>query len=115
MIVPVDTWVMRKDVSKQFWLNYRIPDDLAPGNYRGTITITPEKATPSQLEVELEVLPFRLQRPTHLALGMTYFSPVQDAWFEEDRFWQRMAAEFSDMRAQGFNHDSIYGPRHPRL
>ncbi len=102
MIVPVDTWFMGKDVSKQFWLNYRIPDQLAAGHYRGTITITPAKATPSQLEVELEVLPFTLQRPTHLALGMTYFSPVQDAWFDEDRFWQRMAAEFADMRAHGF-------------
>ena len=102
MIVPVDTWVMRKDVSKQFWLNYRIPEKLAPGHYRGTITITPANAAPSQLEVELEVLPFTLQRPTHLALGMTYFSPVQDAWFDEDRFWQRMAAEFADMRAHGF-------------
>ncbi len=102
MIVPVDTWPMGKDVSKQFWLNYRIPDRLAPGHYRGTITIAPANATPSQLEVELEVLPFTLHRPTHLALGMTYFSPVQDAWFGEERFWQRMAAEFADMRAHGF-------------
>lgn len=102
MIVPVDSWNMRKDVSKQFWLNLRIPDQLAAGNYRGTITVTPANAAPSQLEVELEVLPFSLRRPTHLALGMTYFSPVQDSWFDEERFWRRMAAEFGDMRAHGF-------------
>jgi hypothetical protein len=104
MIVPVDAWPMDQDVSKQFWLNYRIPDQLAPGRYRGAITITPANATPTQLEVELEVLPFTLHRPTHLALGMTYFSPVQDAWFDEERFWQRMAAEFADMRAHGCRH-----------
>jgi len=27
---------------------------------------------------------------------------VQDAWFDEERFWRRMAAEFADMRANGF-------------
>ncbi len=102
MIVPANSWVMSKDVSKQFWINLRIPAKLIPGNYRGTITITPTKAARQKLEVELEVLPFALQRPTHIALGMTYFSPVQDAWFDEERFWQRMAAEFADMRAQGF-------------
>lgn len=102
MIVPTSSWNMHENVSKQFWLNLRIPNGMAPGNYRGTITITPVNATPTQLEVELEVLPFCLQRPSDLALGMTYFSPVQDAWFDEERFWQRMAAEFADMRANGF-------------
>ena len=102
MIVPTNSWNMRKDVSKQFWLNLRIPKEMLPGNYRGTITITPTNASPTQLEIELEVLPFSLQRPTHLALGMTYFSPVQDAWFDEERFWKRMAAEFSDMHNHGF-------------
>lgn len=102
MIVPTSSWNMRKNVSKQFWLDLRLPDDMTPGDYQGTITITPTNAGPSQIEVALEVLPFSLQRPTHLALGMTYFSPVQDAWFDEERFWQRMTAEFADMRAHGF-------------
>jgi hypothetical protein len=102
MIVPTNNWNMRKDVCKQFWLNLRIPDEMAPGDYKGTITITPTNAGPYQLEVALEVLPFKLQRPTHLALGMTYFSPMQDAWFDEERFWRRMTAEFADMRAHGF-------------
>jgi hypothetical protein len=102
MIVPTNAWIIEKNVTKQFWLDYRIPENLLPGRYRGAISITPEKAAASQLAVELEVLPFRLQRPRHLTLGLTYFSPVQDAWFGEDRYWQRMAAEFADMRTQGF-------------
>jgi hypothetical protein len=102
MIVPVDNWDINKGVNKQFWITYRIPEKMAPGQYQGRITITPSNAPPRQLDVTLEVLPFSLHRPNHLTLGMTYFSPVQDAWFDEERYWQRMATEFADMRAQGF-------------
>ena len=102
MIAPADAWPLVSNVSKQFWLSYRIPDNIVPGHYSGSITITLANAAPSRIDVELEVLPFVLRRPTHLSLGMTYFSPVQDAWFDEERFWRRMAAEFADMRAHGF-------------
>jgi hypothetical protein len=102
MIAPVASWSLVKNVSKQFWLSYQVPETLVPGHYRAVVTIKPEHAVASQLDVELEVLPFHLQRPTQLSLGMTYFSPVQDGRFDEERYWRRMAAEFADMRAHGF-------------
>ena len=102
MILPVEQWVMQKGVTKQFWLDYRVPENMMPGRYHGRLVITPSAAVRTEMPFEIEVLPFRLERPDHLSLGMTYFSPVQDAWFDEERFWQRLAAEFADMRKQGF-------------
>jgi len=99
MIIPADSWDIGPDVAKQFWLTYHVAADMEPGRYRGLISIHPERGTPATLDLELEVLPFRLQRPTHLAVGMTYFSPVQYSYFGEQRFWERIAAEFADMRA----------------
>jgi len=99
MIVPADTWVIRKGVTKQFWLTYHAAEDTPPGRYRGRLDIHPEHGHPTTLDVELELLPFRLQRPTQLAVGMTYFSPVQYSYFGAQRFWDRIAAEFADMRA----------------
>jgi Glycoside hydrolase 123, catalytic domain len=99
MIVPTDTWSIHNGVTKQFWLTYHVPDEMIPGLYKGEIHIIPEKAEETKIRVELEVLPFKLERPTHLAVGMTYFSPVQYSYFGEERFWKRMEAEFADMRA----------------
>ncbi len=102
VIVPVNSWPVVKGVNKQFWLDYHIPGQLAPGHYRGVIKVIPDRGEVGRVDIDIEVLPFRLQRPTHLSLGMTYFSPVQDARFDERFFWQRLAAEFADMRRQGF-------------
>jgi hypothetical protein len=89
MIVPASHWHIRAGVSKQFWLTYRVPDDMPAGQYTGTIEIRPEHATGTRIRVELQVLPFSLKRPVDLAFGMTYFSPVQYAVTGEADFWQR--------------------------
>ena len=99
MIVPGNHWDIREGVSKQFWLTYRVPEGMPAGKYTGSIEIIPERAASSYLDLQLEVLPFRLQRPVQLAIGMTYFSPVQYAASGEADFWKRLQAEFSDMRA----------------
>ena len=99
MIVPVDHWNLREGVSKQFWLTWQVPNDMPAGQYAGSIEIKPEHAASTHINVELQILPFRLQRPVDLAIGMTYFSPVQYAVTGEADFWQRLQAEFADMRA----------------
>jgi len=99
MIVPTNRWNIREGVSKQFWLTYRVPDDMPAGQYTGSIEIRPKHAVGTHISVELQVLPFSLKRPVDLAIGMTYFSPVQYAVTGEADFWQRMQAEFADMRA----------------
>jgi hypothetical protein len=99
MIVPIDTWRIDEGVTRQFWLTCRIPEQTQPGVYKGRIVVAPENAPHYAFDVEIEVLPFKLQRPAHIAVGITYFSPVQYAYFDEERFWPRMEAEFLDMRA----------------
>jgi hypothetical protein len=99
MVVPTSQWNIREGVSKQFWLTYRVPDEMSPGLYTGAIEINPEHAAGTRLAVELQVLPFKLQRPKQLAIGMTYFSPAQYAATGDTDFWLRMQAEFADMRA----------------
>ena len=111
MIVPTDSWNIEKDITKQFWLTYHVPDGMAPGLYTGEITVTPELAQKRVVEVDLEVLPFKLQRPAHLAVGMTYFSPVQYSFFGEERFWKRIEAEFKDMRAHNMTSVQYTGIR----
>jgi hypothetical protein len=111
MIVPANHWNIRDGVTKQFWLTYRIPDDMPAGEYTGSIEIKPELAASTHINVELQVLPFSLQRPVDLAIGMTYFSPVQYAASSEADFWQRLRAEFADMRAHNMTSIQYTGIR----
>jgi hypothetical protein len=85
--------------------------------YQGTLTLAPAAAAPAVVTVRMEVLPFKLERPKDLAVGLTYFVPAQDMFFGEDRFWKRLKAEFADMRKRhmttiqlaGFGIDNLEG------
>lgn len=101
-IVPLQGWQLAGGVSKQLWLRYRVPAATAAGHYRGYLNVAAELGRVSTLAVDIEVLPFTLPRPADLSLGMTYFSPVQDAWYDEAQFWRRLESEFRDMHRQGF-------------
>lgn len=101
-VLPQWHWTIEPGLNRQFWINLRVPEHLPAGNYSSAIQVTPSAGEARRLEFELEVLPFRLQRPEHLVLGMTYFSPVQDAWFDEQAFWRRLESEFRDLREHGF-------------
>ncbi len=98
MIVPTHSWYLRKGVAKQFWLTLHVPENTRPGKYSGVVILRTEKAHRHAFTLQVEVLPFKLVRPTHLAIGLTYFSPLQYSYFGEERFWKRMEAEFADMR-----------------
>jgi len=62
----------------QWWLTVRIPPDAGPGRYRMSLTVRPEKASPTVLEWRLLVLPFQLTRPTdkHWGTWLEGFPPV---------------------------------------
>jgi hypothetical protein len=99
MIVPAEGCDIREGVARQFWLTLRVPEAAVPGVYTGRVRVAPERGEPVEIPLDVEVLPFKLSRPRHLSVGMTYFSPVPYAFFDEERFWERMQAEFRDMRA----------------
>lgn len=98
VVVPGDRWQLAVGVTKQLWLTVHVPDDADPGVYTGTLRLESERGEPTSIALELEVLPFRLRRPTLLATGLTYFLPVAYADLAEERFWSRVRADFADMR-----------------
>jgi len=111
MIVPQDRVTIEQGVARQFWLTWHVPPGLAAGSYRASLMIEPALADATRLDVDIEVLPFTLQRPTGLAVGMTYFSPAAYALRGEEAFWQRVAAEFADMRAHNMTSVQYTGIR----
>jgi hypothetical protein len=97
-IVPFKDLVIRGKTTSQFWITIHVPKNAEPGTYKGNVQVTPTEGKSTEIPVELKVLPFYLKRPTNLSVGLTYFVPIMDAYFEKERFWNRVRQEFADMR-----------------
>lgn len=108
-IVPINKLKLTAKTSKQFWITLHVPDDAEPGQYQGNIQILPTQGEPATIPVKLNVLPFELKRPTHLATGLTYFVPIMHAYFGKERFWKRVREEFADMRRHNMTSVQLTG------
>lgn len=64
-----------KDTTQQFWVTIKVPEGSAPGKYQGQMNITPEGGEGSSLNLEVEVLPFKLVSPP-VAFGMYYTQAI---------------------------------------
>ena len=81
--------------TQQFWLTVHVPPRAPAGRYAGSITITPENAPPSRLELVLRVYPFDLPEVRDISLGMydqMWSARTDEAWLRD---------RFADMRAHG--------------
>lgn len=108
-IVPINNLKLTAKVSKQFWITIHVPENAEPGLYLSNLQILPTQGVSVNVPVELEVLPFKLKRPTHLATGLTYFVPIRHAYFGKERFWQRVREEFADMRRHNMTSVQLTG------
>jgi hypothetical protein len=84
-------WDMPALSKELFWVTVRAPEDARPGIYRGAVTVTSGERPVAALQLELEVLPIRLEEPP-FALGYNYSSPKDPA---------ALAAHLADMREHG--------------
>ncbi len=92
----VEEAVMTANEPVPFWLSVRVPEGCAPGIYSGYVRIRAGNSRVANLRVQLEVLPFALQRP-------------QQRWglYCDDRRWdvytdKDLEAELSDLYEYGF-------------
>jgi len=68
-LLPVD---IRDRENQQFWVTVKVPQDVAPGIYRGSITLSTAKEPLGEINLRLKVLPFTLSPPK------TNYDPQKD-------------------------------------
>ena len=97
--------------AQQFWLTVHVPEEAAPGEYSGTITVQAEGLGDRQLDVSLRVLPFVLAEPEQeyslyyrAFLGATTPEIVSS----EQKTEAQMEAEFRNMKAHGITNPNVY-------
>lgn len=93
--------------SKQFFATVKVPSDVQPGLYRGTIRIRPENAPESNIVLKVNVLPIKLLPPAKTYAIFYHGSSFGLGWWGEKDFpeevWEKKALkELIDLRERGF-------------
>lgn len=106
-----------RDTSKQFWLMVRVPLNIAPGTYRGQITIKAEKGGTRTLPYTVEVLPLSLASPDNRYVLSIFYrgKPAADSTAPlvagaDTINAKQFRAELQDIRDHGFNAPLLMSP-----
>jgi hypothetical protein len=118
---PVD---IDAGMGKQFWVTVHVPENAAPGQYAGKITLTPANAPATELTLNLQVLPFVLEKPK-LRYSMFYrgcYSPTLNGSTPSStpidtnyKSPQQYLAEMQDLKAHGIDYPTTYERNMPYL
>ncbi|HJN16841.1 MAG TPA: hypothetical protein QGH10_15155 [Armatimonadota bacterium] len=114
-LLPAEPRDLTTGITRQYWITLDISEDLAPGKYRGMLTVDVENRKPTQLPVRLNVLPVELSPPPMLA-GMYYYMPdaVDYRAFRGDTLAPavlgQIRAQLADMRAHGMTTVAVSPP-----
>ncbi|MBQ17890.1 MAG: hypothetical protein CMJ65_12270 [Planctomycetaceae bacterium] len=94
-----------RHTTRRFWLTVHVPERARAGLYRTRLEITAGGAPISNLDVQLQVLPFRLQQ----AAGMGYFMYLP-TWGIPPRLRTKAYLKkiFLDMRRHGMTTATLY-------
>jgi len=90
-----EKWV-RANRTAQCWLTVHVPEQAKPGVYRGSIRVEAANAPAEQVELRLQVYPFRLRSPQPMAWGIYYYPG-------RERGDAIALAELRSLRAHGLN------------
>ncbi|MGD9496271.1 MAG: glycoside hydrolase domain-containing protein, partial [Armatimonadota bacterium] len=94
-LMPNDEFWLPAGNLKEVYVLVHVPEEAAPGEYTGTITVAPEGFQPTRMALNLTVRPLTLVQPRNKRYGMYYrMASVADNPAQLD-------AEFADMAAHG--------------
>ncbi len=98
MTVPLvleegEYWDIPAGETSQFYVTYHILDNMPAGLYKGHIVVVEGEWNSQRIDVELEVLPFKLREPQGISWGFTTYEYLIDDYYDI----------FLDQRAHGMN------------
>lgn len=72
------------------WINIRIPQDVVPGKYKGTLTVSGANFKPMQLQMEVDVLNHTLPPPSQWKFHVDFWqNPYSVARYHQVPLWSK--------------------------
>ena len=109
-LLPVD---IPANTLRQFWVTVYVPENAAPGNYRGIIRLRAANDVPSELELLVKVLPIKLAKP-FLNYAIYYRGRLAakgtDTLSSELKSPKQYEAEMRNLKAHGIDNPTVYQP-----
>lgn len=95
----------KEDYARRFWITVHVPEDAAPGNYEGSVTLKTQLGGTSTVPLKLSVLNVKLPDPEHLftMYGLSTLPVTRFTGMEAETRKQREVM-FKDLRAHGLNY-----------
>jgi hypothetical protein len=96
----------------RLWLTITVPQDAAPGDYRGVVTVAVGDDRVGEVALHVKVLPFELQADEQMVYTFMWGPPYgklhhyrKSAFYDqlETFLTQQTVAELQSMKAHGFN------------
>jgi hypothetical protein len=115
LLRPMNADEVSAQESRRAWITIRVPKDVAPGTYSGTVTIAPEHAEPTVLPVKLTVVPISLEDVPGMdyCMLMTYeFVELDMPWSKEKKkqIYDAASRVLSDYRQHGMTTLCLHSP-----
>lgn len=105
---PVD---IKAETNKQFWIRVHVPEDAEDGKYEGKIKLNAANSPPTELTLELRVLPFTLEKPS-LRYSIYYRGKLtkdgKGSISSERKSPKQYEAEMRDLKAHGVEYPTVY-------
>lgn len=96
------TVALPQDLTRRIMVTVRVPQDAAPGEYRGALTIRDGEGEPRlRVPLHLTVSPVTLSRDTEYLMG--FFGLMPPGALGEERRWPVLAETLSLLREYGMN------------
>ena len=95
---------LQAKTTRQFWLTVKIPDAAPAGVYKGKIHVKPARGVASTMDMEIKVLPFKLERPDPKEMLFSILTNDNDERITsggQGLYPQNIRKDFADMVEHG--------------
>jgi hypothetical protein len=95
-LLPVD---IGRNTNRQFWITVHVPQDAAPGEYEGSITLLDDAGVMGEMLLLLTVRPFDLEAPYYIS--SIYYYPPHRRIYGAEGMWKQYRKELENLYAHG--------------
>jgi hypothetical protein len=94
---PID---IKANITKQYWLTIKVPEDAEAGTYTTLITIKPGNSTEKKIKLKLKVLPIELLDDPNKVHGI-YYDTLGHLSVRYSNFYKYTLQELKDLKEHG--------------